>query len=116
MHSKSSVQVKPRVALVGCGAVVQQYYVPALSLLERGGTLEVSALFDPDAAMRARVKHSFSHARELQDFAEVQQVDAELVILASPPSLHAAQAIELLRQGRAVLCEKPLAASAAEGQ
>ena len=116
MHTKSSVQVKPRVALVGCGAVVQQYYVPTLSLLERGGTLEVSALCDPDAAMRARVRHSFSRARELQDFTDVQQVDAELVILASPPRFHAAQATELLRQGRAVLCEKPLAASAAEAQ
>jgi len=116
MRSKSSVPVKPRVALVGCGAVVQQYYVPALCTLERGGTLEVSALCDPDAAMRGRVKRSFSGARELQDFADVRQVDAELVILASPPSLHAAQATELLRQGRAVLCEKPLAASAAEAQ
>src|SRR6266702_3205826 len=107
---------KARVAIVGCGAVVQQYYVPALRALEKEGLLGVDALVDPSAPMRERVKRSFPAARELQAFEDLRHSDAELVILASPPALHSAQGIELLRQGRAVLCEKPLAASSTDAQ
>lgn len=105
-----------RIALVGCGAVVQLYYVPALRALEQAGRVEVIALFDPDTAMRRRVKTQFPGARELQDFADVGEANTDLVVLASPPARHAAQGIELLRRGRSVLCEKPLAATAAEAQ
>ncbi len=105
-----------RIAIVGCGAVVQLYYLPALRALEQAGRVEVIALFDPDAAMSRRVKPHFPRARELQDFAEMVAVQADLVVLASPPARHAAQAIELLRRGRSVLCEKPLAATTGDAQ
>lgn len=107
---------KVRIAIVGCGAVVQHYYVPALRALEKEGLLRVDVLLDPSTSMRERVKRSFPAARELQAFEELQCSDAELVVLASPPALHAPQGIELLRQGRAVLCEKPLAASFTDAQ
>jgi len=95
---------RSRVAIVGCGAVVQLYYVPALLALEAAGRVEVTALFDPDAAMRGRVRRSFPGARELQDFGDLLQAPADLVVLASPPARHAAQGVELLRRGRGVLC------------
>lgn len=107
---------RSRVAIVGCGAVVQLYYVPALLALEAAGRVEVTALFDPDAAMRGRVRRSFPGARELQDFGDLLQAPADLVVLASPPARHAAQGVELLRRGRAVLCEKPLATTTADAQ
>jgi predicted dehydrogenase len=114
--SLSGKSVKPRVAIVGCGAVVQLYYEPALRLLERAGHLEVVALFDPDPAARSRVKRSFAAAHEAHDFEDLQRIPADLAILASPPAFHAAQGVELMRRGCSVLCEKPLAASSGDAQ
>jgi len=66
--------------------------------------------------MCERVGQSFAAARRLQSFAELLEVPADLVVLASPPACHAEQGIALLRQGRSVLCEKPLATTLVEGQ
>lgn len=46
---------------------------------------------------------------DLQDMAQSDTIDA--VYIASPNSLHAAQAELFLRQGKHVLCEKPIAAN-----
>src|SRR4029453_5830704 len=40
----------------------------------------------------------------------------DIVVIASPPSLHRAIAVEALAAGAHVLCEKPLAMDAAEGR
>jgi predicted dehydrogenase len=103
------------VALAGCGAVAQRYYAPALQTLEKAGWVQVHALFDPNGAMRQLLKQFFPSALEVEEFSELgRQID--LVIVASPPSVHAEQSVELLRSGIAVLCEKPLATSVAEAQ
>jgi predicted dehydrogenase len=114
--STSVTGSSPRVAIVGCGAVVQNYYAPALRVLERSGRLEVAVVFDPDPSMRSRVKRSFASAVEASEFSELQRIEADLVILTSPPAFHAAQGMESLRQGRSVLCEKPLAASSRDAR
>ncbi len=103
------------VALSGCGAVAQLYYAPALQALEKAGWLEVRALYDPAPAMRRALKQSFPSALEADRFSRLSE-DMDLVILASPPALHAEQSVELLRAGISVLCEKPLATSVAEAR
>jgi predicted dehydrogenase len=42
--------------------------------------------------------------------------DADVVSVATPPGAHAEVALEALRQGKAVLCEKPLAATLADAE
>jgi predicted dehydrogenase len=104
------------VALVGCGAVAELYYAPALRELARVGLLRVRVLLDPDSAKAERLRAHFPMARIHDDVAELAQDAVDLAIVASPPRVHAAQAIQLLRRGVSVLCEKPMAASVSEAE
>jgi predicted dehydrogenase len=105
-----------KVALIGCGAVSHLYYGPALDVLQKQGVLEVTSLLDPDADSIAPLNKLFPLARTLHSVADAARSGAELAIIASPPALHARQSIEALHAGMGVLCEKPMATSAAEAQ
>jgi predicted dehydrogenase len=105
-----------RVVVVGCGAVSQMLYVPALQVLERAGEVTVSGLVDPGAAQRAEMQKSFPLATGYEDLARCPLDGRTLAIVASPPRFHAEQSIHALRQGAAVLCEKPMAASVADAE
>src|SRR5689334_9536818 len=104
------------VALVGCGAVSSLYYAPALQALEKLGQLQVSALFDPNLANVGLIHKSFPGAKRIQNFDELSRLDLDLAIVASPPKFHAPQTVQLLRSGVNVMCEKPMALNAAEGE
>ncbi|MBA3801796.1 MAG: Gfo/Idh/MocA family oxidoreductase [Acidimicrobiia bacterium] len=104
------------VALVGCGAVAQLYYRPALETLEREGLLRLTAAHDPDPVALDTFGDSFPSARRLTRFPEVLAISPQLVIIASPPRYHPEQTIAALAAGIDVHCEKPLAPNLAEGE
>jgi predicted dehydrogenase len=105
-----------KVALVGCGAVAQRYYTPALAELERRTLLEVRALFDPNPASVAPLQKAFPAAVRVHSLHELPQRGVDLAIVASPVRFHAEQTMMLLHAGLAVLCEKPMAATVAEAE
>ncbi len=105
-----------QVVVVGCGAVSQTLYVPALQVLERGGELKVVGLVDPAEPQRAEVAKSFPGAAGYDDLARCPLGPGTLAVVASPPRFHAPQSIHALRRGAAVLCEKPMAASVADAE
>jgi predicted dehydrogenase len=104
------------VALFGCGAVSQLYYGPALNVLERQGLIQVTALWDPDADSLDRLKRLFPLAAVARSATLAAQQRSQLAIIASPPAFHAAQAVEAMRAGMGVLCEKPMATTTVEGR
>lgn len=103
---------RPSIALVGCGAVTSRYYVPALTALR--GRVDVVGLYDSDASRAQEIARHFPNAQSAASFDALLDMGASIVILASPPSVHADQAIAALRAGSHVLCEKPLAPTAEE--
>jgi predicted dehydrogenase len=105
-----------QVIIVGCGAVTQFLYSPALQALEQAGMAKVSGLIDPQEQQLAELQKSFPHAQSFSDLAGCQLDSNVLVIIASPPTLHAKQSIFALQRGAAVLCEKPMASSSAEAE
>lgn len=105
-----------RVAVVGCGAVSQLYYTPALQKLESLKQLEVAALFDPNPTNLAQVHKVFPAATQVHDFDKLTRQGLDLAIIASPPEYHARQTIQLLKARLSVLCEKPMALFVAEAQ
>ncbi len=105
-----------RIALSGCGAVSSQYYVPALQELQRAGDVELAAAFDPDRGSAERLAAQFPAVAVVESFDALQAAAFDLAVVASPPTLHAAQSIQVLRSGRAVLCEKPMATTLMDAQ
>ena len=105
-----------RVALVGCGAVAELSYAPALRVLSAEGLLEVGALVDPNPESSRRLETAFPEARVHRDANALSGGTVDLAIVASPPRFHAEQTIRLLRQGISVLCEKPMAATSIEAE
>lgn len=104
----------PRVGIIGCGAVVENYYAPALRALERSGDLQVAGLVDPVEARTARIAGFFPGARRCVKLPAREEI--ELAIVATPVRFHHETAVELLARGTAVLCEKPIAANCAEAE
>jgi predicted dehydrogenase len=104
-----------RIALIGCGAVAENYYAPALRRLENAGQVQLAALYDPEPENLAKLAKVFPDATAVNQFAQVKSLgkSIQLAIIASPVRYHAEQSIELTRSGMSVLCEKPMAASSA---
>lgn len=60
-------------------------------------------------------KHDIAHIyTDIEEMAAAEDVDA--IYIASPNSLHAKQAIQCMKQGKHVLCEKPFASNVREVQ
>jgi predicted dehydrogenase len=101
------------VALVGCGAVAKLFYTPALHELSRRGELQVVAVCDPAEPARVALAAEFPGARALASCGEAFD-GARLAIVASPPRWHREQTELAFAAGLDVLCEKPLAGTAAD--
>ena len=101
------------IVLIGCGAVSQLFYPPALRALEASGLLRVTALVDPAETARRVLLEAFPQARSAATLAEAEAPPGSLAIIASPPRWHAEQTIAAFARGWHVLCEKPMAADSA---
>lgn len=96
-----------KVALLGCGRWGQNHLAVLSSFRERG---LIDRIIVIDTSKTAR------DAATLADETRVNTdgLEADLVIIATPSSLHASQARELLAKGHHVLVEKPLGCSESE--
>jgi len=107
-HSKSQVKL----AIIGCGAVARERYLPASRLVPN---LEVTHVIDANIERAKEVANQFQVPNYTNDYHEIfGEVDA--VVVATPPKLHAPITIDCLKNGIHVLCEKPMATSLREAQ
>lgn len=98
------------VALVGCGAIAQRGYLPALG---RVPEVRCRWLVDVDQNLAYGLGMQFGVPNSTDDYQSALG-EVEAVILAVPTRLHAPMAVGALGQGRAVLCEKPLGTTVKE--
>ncbi|MEP6973682.1 MAG: Gfo/Idh/MocA family oxidoreductase [Actinomycetota bacterium] len=99
-----------RVALFGCGWI-QDFH--ARGVLAHGDELVVVANHREESARTFAERHAIPRVTtDWQAVAVDPGVDA--VIVATPNALHAPQSIALLRNGKHVMVEKPMATSVAE--
>jgi predicted dehydrogenase len=100
-----------RIAIIGTGMITENFIDAAL-----GQDIQLEAVLSRDFE-RGKIyaeKHGFS--RVFTDIHALAESDIEAVYIASPNAFHAPYAVELLKRGKHVLCEKPMAASLAEGE
>lgn len=103
-----------KIAIIGCGALAQNFYKPAIQALEKSHQLEVAALADLNTKAALELQKSFPKAQVLNSLNAIDASQIDLTIVASPPHQHTSHVQGLLRRNINVLCEKPLALNTAE--
>ena len=116
MSSQSPGRCPIRVALVGCGALSERYYAPALEGLKVVEPLQVTALVDPSPSRIEVLARLFPEASRFGCVTDLPSGGADVAIVATPQKLHAEHSIALLNSGLHVLCEKPMASSLEEAR
>ncbi len=102
-----------RLAILGCGAITRSQHIPAVSAHPG---VQLVALVDTDVTRaKALIQYHGLGCKAAADYREVLgHVDA--VLNALPNHLHVSSNMDCLRAGAHVLCEKPLAITAAEAR
>ncbi|MEI7731527.1 MAG: Gfo/Idh/MocA family oxidoreductase [Verrucomicrobiota bacterium] len=99
-----------KIAIVGCGAIAGEMHVPAVLANPHG---RLAGLVDADLARARALGEKIGVSRIAARLSELTgEIDA--VILATPPHIRPALAVEAFAMGCHVLCEKPMANTAAE--
>lgn len=101
-----------RVALVGAGGIGSL----RARALSQTPDLVLADVVDLDKRRRDQVASRYQ-ARASDDFNDVvQQDDVDIVIVSTPPNLHAEMVMAALTAGKHVLCEKPLATNVQDAE
>jgi predicted dehydrogenase len=98
----------PAVALVGCGAIAEEFYVPALQA--RPDLLGSLVLVDGDLERAESLRRRLGAAAAVSDHSEILE-RVQGAIVATPHHLHTPLTLDFVGRGVHVLCEKPLAES-----
>jgi predicted dehydrogenase/nucleoside-diphosphate-sugar epimerase len=91
---------------LGCGAIAQQLHLPILGGHEN---VRLAALVDRDGARARKLAKAYQVGCVLLDTGELTKDRVDAVLIATPPSHHAAATLELIKRGIHVLVEKPMA-------
>lgn len=105
---------KVRLGLVGVGEIVREFHLPVMSSNPR---IEVLAACDlnPDAVQR--MARQFNIPKTYTDFNSLaSDEDIDGVVVCVPNNLHAPVSTQMLQSGKHVMCEKPMAVTATEGE
>ncbi len=98
--------------IIGVGKVTELKSGPAFYKVERSSLVAVmrrDGLKAADYAKRHNVQKWYSNASDL-----INDPDVDAVYIATPPDTHASYAIEVMRAGKPVYVEKPMARNHAE--
>lgn len=96
--------VKPAFAIIGCGRIAHRH----AEQIARLGTLSAVCDIVADAMAPFVSGYGARPYSSLDDLLAAEPA-VEVVCICTPNGLHAAQAIQCLRAGKHVLCEKPMA-------
>lgn len=102
---------KLRVGLIGAGGIALDQHLPAWF---DARSVKVVAAADPSPVARDAAAAKFAIERIVDDYRELlDDRSIDVVDICAPSALHAEITVDALGRGKHVLCEKPMATSAA---
>jgi len=107
---------KVRVGIIGCGGIANGKHMPSLSKLSN---VELVAFCDIvlERAEQAKEKYGSESAKVYEDFRELlADKTIEVVHVCTPNDSHAEISIAALEASKHVMCEKPMAKTAADAR
>jgi predicted dehydrogenase/nucleoside-diphosphate-sugar epimerase len=104
--ASSGTTSRLRVAVVGCGAVTENFHLPVLAGHDG---VTISALVDPNVARVGKLARLYDVPTVLTSADMLDRRVADAALLATPAFLHASGSVDLMRKGLHVLVEKPMA-------
>jgi len=107
---------KVRVAIIGCGGIANGKHMPSLSQLE---AVEMVAFCDIDQARaeKAAKEYGAHDAKVYTDYRELlEDKSIDVVHVCTPNKSHADISVAALDSGKHVMCEKPMAKTAADAR
>ncbi len=107
---------KIKVGIVGCGFIAGGKHLPSMALIE---DVEVVAFCDLilDRAKNLAAKYGGPDALVTTDYHELlKREDIDVIHVCTPNSSHAEITVAALKAGKHVMCEKPMAKTAAEAK
>jgi predicted dehydrogenase len=98
-----------KIALAGAGTAAARGHLPAIDRFGREGALALVGVAEPDPRRRAEMAVGFPAAPGFESAEEMlDQVDADILVVAAEPGAHADLVVLGLKRGLDVVCEKPL--------
>jgi len=110
------MSVKLKVAIIGCGGIAHGKHLPSLAKLEQ---VELVAFCDivAEKAKEAADKYGAAGAKVYDNYVELlQDRSIDVVHVCTPNDSHADISIAALESGKHVMCEKPMAKTAADAR
>lgn len=105
-----------RIGIIGCGGIANGKHLPSLSKLQN---VELAAFCDiiEERAEEARQKYGSAEAKVYTRYTELlKDGSLDIVHVLTPNISHAEISIAALEAGKHVMCEKPMAKTAAEAK
>src|SRR5581483_4974946 len=105
-----------RIGIVGCGGIANGKHMPSLSKLDN---VELVAFCDiiPERAQKAAKEYGKENAKVYTDYRKLlEDKTIDVVHVCTPNISHAEITIAALEAGKHVMCEKPMAKTAADAR
>lgn len=107
---------KLRIGIIGCGGIANGKHLPSLKAT---GRAELVAFCDiiPERAKNAAKAFGAAEAKVYEDYRELlKDASIDVVHVCTPNKSHAQISIDALHAGKHVMCEKPMAKTAADAR
>ena len=105
-----------RIGIIGCGGIANGKHMPSLSALKNVQLVAFCDLIE-ERAQKAAEKYGIEGAKVYTDYKELLKDETiEVVHVLTPNRSHAEISIDALHAGKHVMCEKPMAKSAADAR
>ena len=105
-----------RIGIVGCGGIANGKHLPSLKAINRADIVAFCDLI-PERAEKACAEYGAEGAKTYTDYHRLlEDKSIDVVYVLTPNRMHAQVSIDALNAGKHVMCEKPMAKTAADAR